>query len=701
MVKDDLLSNTGLSSTCYENAVNDNPDIHNVLDLLVIQNTPEILSEEQLSEKIKKIEYSPFVSDEEKKQYQTVLLQLSQLPTGKKLISMMPDDVVFGQQINTTADGRFTRETKTIQIDFRLPEIRKCEAIAHEIRHAIQYKYDPTFDGKTTYDFEKIIELDAKLQNFRINKEYTDLVKDDALSKANQSWFSDYYQYQDYLKEAPEILSESKFKIVDTLYAIDVWYGISNNFWRNYYNDQAVENTGFSKNKNQQIEGRKYSTELDKQVKQAYIDNMKVGLPIEFFERDKDCSVVVDGYKLFERKNDDFGCSITLFFKNGKPSYQTRLDKFGWKRHETYFYEDGLKRSEYQYDGGNYALRCGKYTKYYDSISQSGEQHVRERGNYEREEGGYGFVYAEDDEKQQLEKRTYYSNGRLASTTTLFGPEKGKFTSFYDSGYRNIKYRMSVDENGIGQGYFERYRDDISNSLEWNGQQVNNYWNGVCQKHSVSGNVSEEVSFNMGEEGSIKTYFSDTGQKEKEVIYDKKNGWIYQNDFSDNGDCVQKSRYYANGNIERRWCCAGEKKGECFVYYNNPKHRVMFRMVADENGVGQGYFERYRDDSDNILEMSGYQKDGFFDGPCKYYTQDGRLDYECVFKNGKELGYEEGKAYLEKWEEKQQERKERKGLCAKLEKMSQQMQPTQLRQEAKRELVKDFRKMYPKKGDGR
>ncbi|MBO7257494.1 MAG: hypothetical protein J6V11_00975, partial [Alphaproteobacteria bacterium] len=329
------------------------------------------------------------------------------------------------------------------------------------------------------------------------------------------------------------------------------------------------------------------------------------------------------------------------------------------------------------------------------------EQPIRERGIYEGKNGGYGFVYADNNEKQKIEKRTYYSGGRLRSITTLSGPEKGKYTSFYNTLYRNIKYRMIVDEHGNGQGYFEKYRNDIGNSLEWSGQQVNNSWNGVCQKHSASGNVSEEVSFDMGEEGPVRTYFSDTGQKEKEVIYDKENGWIYHNYFSDNGDCFQKSRYYKNGNIDRSWCCAGEKKGECFVYYNNSEHKVRFRMTADKNGNGQGYFERYRDDRDNTLDMCGYQKDGNFDGPCKVYTHDGRLDYECVFKNGKELGYEEGKAYLEKWEEKQQERKERKGLCAKLEKMSQQMQPTQLRQEAKRELVKDFRKMFPKKGDGR
>jgi hypothetical protein len=43
----------------------------------------------------------------------------------------------------------------------------------------------------------------------------------------------------------------------------------------------------------------------------------------------------------------------------------------------------------------------------------------------------------------------------------------------------------------------------------------------------------------------------------------------------------------------------------------------------------------------------------------------------------------------------------RKGLCVKLEQISQQMAPTQSRKEVKREFVKDFRKMFPKKGDGR
>ena len=60
--------------------------------------------------------------------------------------------------------------------------------------------------------------------------------------------------------------------------------------------------------------------------------------------------------------------------------------------------------------------------------------------------------------------------------------------------------------------------------------------------------------------------------------------------------------------------------------------------------------------------------------------------------------YDECKFFCSRDDEKGK-KEVRKGLCKVLEKMSQQMHPRQLRKKVKREFVKDFRKMYPKKGD--
>ena len=654
MLRNELLSSVDLTSMSNATTplnITDRAHINAVLGLLITENTPYILSDEKLAEKIKNLDYDRNISTLEKMILVDALSNLAQLPTGKKLLSMLPKGVTFTVSSDRTIPGVFNKENKVITLGLAASSSNIstfCVVLGHEIRHALQYKYDPSLTGRTSYEFEKMVELDAYLQNRKIRKEYLDHFQDtsehfQAIKKAFLKRDSDYDQYTNYLKDDATASPETKEKIANTLYAIDVWYGITENYWRNCYNINATRNQGFSVNYQQAEFMSKHLLPLDSYVKQAYIDNMNVGLPVEFFDNQKDCTVIVDGHKLFERQVDAFGASITMFFPNGYPSYQARLDKYDWKQNETYFYEDGLKRSEYQY-GGLSSTHRQSYVKYYDTISPSGQQRIREKCDYTQAK--YGLVYANDDTGIPIESRTYYDSNRLKTRTILSGPEKGNFTSFHDSPLGNVNYRMKIDENGVGQGYFEKYRNDLQNSLEWTGMQINGLWNGICTRHFPSNNYVKEFLYNMGkEEGQEQTfhtmvekssdqtkttYLRLNGHKVKEVIEDEQSGWTYQNNFDENGTCVEKFKYYYSKNLARHWYCTGDKKGECIVYYDTMPPKIKFRMHVDEKGVGQGYFERYRNDEKNTLELVGNQKDGTFVGA-----------YKRIAPNGKDVTYGE------------------------------------------------------------
>lgn len=159
---------------------------------------------------------------------------------------------------------------------------------------------------------------------------------------------------------------------------------------------------------------------------------------------------------------------------------------------------------------------------------------------------------------------------------------------------------------------------------------------------------------------------------------------------------------------------------------------ISTTYTVDEAGKEQGEYEKYYGNG-QLLEKGTY-KDGLKEGPCELYHENGQLREKCTYKDGKKEGlYKEydkngqlreksnyrdghpvskpvlsfkmalkqGLQRFSQWNTARAENEERDGLNKRLEQITKQMPPTQLRQTIKRNEVAEFRKKYPKSSDGR
>jgi hypothetical protein len=141
----------------------------------------------------------------------------------------------------------------------------------------------------------------------------------------------------------------------------------------------------------------------------------------------------------------------------------------------------------------------------------------------------------------------------------------------------------------------------------------------------------------------------------------------------------------------------GKKDGPDETYHINGK--LYKKCTFNKNGQYDGLYEVYHENGQ--LKVKCTYKDGEYDGPYEEYDEDGQLKGKGVYRMGKLLYGIWAKIYLKEWNEKYNSKKARKGLNARLRKISKKMPATAERQSAKRAEVAKFRKNHPDKHAGR
>ena len=110
------------------------------------------------------------------------------------------------------------------------------------------------------------------------------------------------------------------------------------------------------------------------------------------------------------------------------------------------------------------------------------------------------------------------------------------------------------------------------------------------------------------------------------------------------------------------------------------------------------------------LKEKSIWKDGKKEGPYEEYDENGQLREKSIYKDGHpvskpvllfKMALKQGLQPFSQLKTARAENKARAGLNKRLEQMTKQMPPTQLRQTIKRNEVAEFRRKYPKSSDGR
>lgn len=146
-----------------------------------------------------------------------------------------------------------------------------------------------------------------------------------------------------------------------------------------------------------------------------------------------------------------------------------------------------------------------------------------------------------------------------------------------------------------------------------------------------------------------------------------------------------KIEYYSNGTIECVYGIDenGKRQGPYESYYQNGQPEVKCAFKDEKyDGPYEAYYENGK-----LAEKCTY-KDAEKDGPAETYDKNGKLLTKGLFKNGYFIPDN-------------QIDKERNALNKRLDQINEQMEPTSLRQRAKRAEVAQFRTRFPNKNDGR
>lgn len=165
-------------------------------------------------------------------------------------------------------------------------------------------------------------------------------------------------------------------------------------------------------------------------------------------------------------------------------------------------------------------------------------------------------------------------------------------------------------------------------------------------------------------------------------------------------------KYYGNGQLlEKGTYKDGLKEGPCELYHENGQLR---EKCTYKDGKKEGLYKEY--DKNGQLKEKSIWKNGKKEGPYEEYYENGQLREKSNYRDGHpvskpvlsfKMALKQGLQRFSQWNTARAENEERDGLNKRLEQITKQMPPTQLRQTIKRNEVAEFRKKYPKSSDGR
>ena len=317
-----------------------------------------------------------------------------------------------------------------------------------------------------------------------------------------------------------------------------------------------------------------------------------------------------------------------------------RIDDFGYKQGNwKYFWPNGNIRLE----GTFLNDKKHGFFKYYD-----------ENGMFlSVEKYDHDELVADAKETRQLDKRTaYHANGRPSIEATYYKDKPEGIRREYDTAGRVTKgyvfadgilrYEGITDMNGLRQGLWKEYYP--SGELRSKGKYKNSRPVGIWKFYFEDKTVEIEGEYNSkGQKTGAWVWFYPNGDTMTVANYDDGDLEGSYVEYDEQGKPLVKGQYvagleeggwyYRNGTSEETGKYEGGRKEGLWTSTFEPG-KVAFKIQYRQN-VRDGKYTAFWENGN--VKVSGKYEEGLQEGVWSYYNEEGIQFLTTLFKEGKEL----------------------------------------------------------------
>lgn len=277
------------------------------------------------------------------------LHDVQQTDIGKRLLTNIPEDttVIIKEKPSHAVYAAYSDGQDCVIYDDTILDPRNGSTIAHEILHVVQHTkywqdYDDTMPTEQLLIYQKMMELEARLQDVRLKDEMQKRLPQLRILDFPSADLKDYRQLRQKIKaENPKLPDNQIEKMTRTQFVLDTWQNNRRDFyetadrerslgyWVDTYNAQAIQHADrghmcrFSRPDLSVDEGK---IQRHHEIMQEFIKRMDIDVPDHFFDTlDQDKSLtIIRSPKILADIEKQFNKKIQMVIM---PTYNT--DKIG------------------------------------------------------------------------------------------------------------------------------------------------------------------------------------------------------------------------------------------------------------------------------------------------------------------------------------------------------------------------------------